>query len=98
VAALLDYAAQISAEQGVSPLEFLLSVMRDIANPLELRIDAAKAAAPYVHPRLAQIQRAHSDGTALKDNQVVFLGACSRQPCQLRCRRNMTLRFGSTGL
>ena len=49
VAALLDYAAQISAEQGVSPLEFLLSVMRDIANPLELRIDAAKAAAPYVH-------------------------------------------------
>jgi hypothetical protein len=74
VAALLDYAAQISAEQGVSPLEFLLSVMRDIANPLELRIDA-KAAAPYVHPRLAQIQCAHSDGTALKDNQVVFLGA-----------------------
>lgn len=39
---------------GATPLEYLLSVMRDEQREPELRIDAAKAAAPYVHPKLAQ--------------------------------------------
>ena len=38
---------------GVTPLDFLLSVMRDSKKDLEYRIDAAKSAAPYVHPKLA---------------------------------------------
>ncbi len=33
----------------ISPLEFLLSVMRDESQPIELRVEAAKAAAPHVH-------------------------------------------------
>ena len=41
--------------QAGSPLEFLTSVYRNEALPLDLRIDASKAAAPYVHPRLAAI-------------------------------------------
>lgn len=40
---------------GATPLEFLLSVMRNEGNCLRDRTDAAKAAAPYVHPKLAQV-------------------------------------------
>ena len=49
----------------MTPLEFILSVMRGTACPKDadtaqqitfhtLRFEAAKAAAPYIHPRLAQ--------------------------------------------
>jgi len=37
---------------GISPLDYLLGVMRNPEMDLEKRIDAAKAAAPYVHARL----------------------------------------------
>ena len=43
------------AESGLTPLEYLLSVMRDENEDLPMRVDAAKAAAPYVHPKLANI-------------------------------------------
>ena len=33
------------------PLEFLLNVMEDESHPIATRVDAAKAAAPYVHFR-----------------------------------------------
>lgn len=36
---------------GQSPLEFLTGVYRDATVGLELRVEAARAAAPYVHPR-----------------------------------------------
>jgi len=51
-AALLD---RVQAE-GQTPLEFLLDQMRNINNPRDIRIDAAKAAAPYVHAKLANIE------------------------------------------
>lgn len=38
-----------------SPLDFLTSVFRNVALDLDYRIEAAKAAAPYVHPRLAAV-------------------------------------------
>lgn len=38
---------------GMTPLEYLLGIMRNEQEPVERRLDAAKAAAPYVHPRLA---------------------------------------------
>lgn len=37
------------------PLELLLMVMRDEAVAMDDRIDCAKSAAPYVHPRLSAI-------------------------------------------
>lgn len=43
---------------GLTPLEYMLSTMRDESKPLALRLDMAKAAAPYVHPRLASMERA----------------------------------------
>ena len=46
-----DTVAQIE-ESGLTPLDYLLSVMRDTGKPDNERIDAAKAAAPFVHARL----------------------------------------------
>lgn len=63
-----DIANQIAAS-GSSPLEYLLSVMRDVAAEPQMRMDAAKSAAPYVHPRLAAIE--HS-GDAKKPVVLTF--------------------------
>lgn len=53
---LLDKELRASAlEGGESPLEFLLGVMRDDQETKERRIDAAKAAAPYVHAKLQTV-------------------------------------------
>jgi hypothetical protein len=40
---------------GETPLEFFCSIMHDESQPQELRIAAAQAALPYMHPRLAMI-------------------------------------------
>ena len=43
---------------GITPLDYMLATMRDPELPMELRFEAAKSAAPYVHPKLAAV--AHS--------------------------------------
>lgn len=48
--------ADKSAEDGLTPLEFMLRIMRDETADLAHRLDMAKAAAPYVNPRLANIE------------------------------------------
>ena len=40
---------------GATPLDYMLQVMRDESVEPAKRLDAAKAAAPYVHPRLASV-------------------------------------------
>jgi hypothetical protein len=40
---------------GMSPLDFMVSVFRDEAQPLALRLDAARSVAPYCHPRLSTV-------------------------------------------
>ena len=39
---------------GLTPLDYLLTVMRDETADRHTRVDAAKAAAPFVHPRMGQ--------------------------------------------
>ena len=51
--------AEITAS-GLTPLDFMLEVMRDEENDLATRLDAAVKAAPYVHPRLASSDREHA--------------------------------------
>ena len=46
---------------GLSPLDFMLAVMRDEHGEPAMRLDAAKAAAPYVHPRLASVDLGNRD-------------------------------------
>ena len=48
------YQAEVT-KSGLKPVDYLLTVMRDKRQPLPIRLDAAKAAAPYTSPRLAVI-------------------------------------------
>lgn len=66
--------ADKAAESGLTPLEFMLQVMRDepradleprdALQATAMRFEAAKAAAPYVHPRLAAVE--HSGGVTIR--------------------------------
>jgi hypothetical protein len=42
--------------EGVTPLEYMLRIVRDEDADPARRDDMAKAAAPYVHPRLASVK------------------------------------------
>jgi Family of unknown function (DUF5681) len=68
--------ANIEAAQasGQMPLDFLLLIMRNNTQPLERRLEAAKAAAPYCHARLASIEHSGSqDKPAITGLEVVFV-------------------------
>jgi hypothetical protein len=55
--ARIDYEARRNAlTSGVTPLEYLLSIMRDESGDAHARLDAAKAAAPYCHARLSSTE------------------------------------------
>lgn len=49
-----ETAAAVAAS-GITPLEYMLSILRDTSQDQEHRIDAAKSAAPYCHPRLNSV-------------------------------------------
>ena len=40
---------------GLTPLDFMLSVLRDTTQEQAIRLDAANKAAPYVHARLSNV-------------------------------------------
>lgn len=40
---------------GLTPLDYMLSLLRDEDQPKDMRFEAAKAAAPYVHSKLANV-------------------------------------------
>lgn len=46
---------QAAKEAGLTPLEYMLTVMRNPETLPQRRDDMAKACAPYVHPRLASV-------------------------------------------
>ena len=56
---------------GITPLEYMLGLLRDPKTTPEVRLDCAKAAAPYLHARLSSVDVkatvAH-DGTAIPAN------------------------------
>jgi protein involved in polysaccharide export with SLBB domain len=45
----------LDAAGGVTPLEFMLKVMRNPKRNMKERIYAASVAAPYVHPKLSAV-------------------------------------------
>jgi hypothetical protein len=51
-----------AAADGLMPLDFLLGVMRDSEADPGKRFEAAKAAAPYLHPKLAAIEHSGRAG------------------------------------
>lgn len=50
------------AASGTTPLDYMLQVMRDETAEANRRDDMAKAAAPYVHPKLAAVEHTGKDG------------------------------------
>ncbi len=48
--------ADKAAAEGITPLEFMLQVMRDESAERSERLDMAKSAAPYIHPKLSSIE------------------------------------------
>ncbi len=48
--------ADQAAKEGLMPLEYMLSVLRNGDETMENRCWAAEKAAPYVHPRLANVE------------------------------------------
>lgn len=47
--------AEIAAS-GLTPLDYMLGILRDEEQTTENRFEAAKAAAPYVHPKLSTVE------------------------------------------
>lgn len=50
-----EIAEALAQDGGLTPLEFLTSIYRDEGEEMSRRVDAAKAAAPYVHARLQPV-------------------------------------------
>lgn len=48
--------ADNAASQGLTPLEYMLERLRDDKETAEVRRDMAKAAAPYIHPKLSSVE------------------------------------------
>ncbi len=57
--------AEGALNDGLTPLEYMLNVMRDELAEDSRRDDMAKAAAPYMHPKLAAIEHTGKDGEAI---------------------------------
>jgi hypothetical protein len=55
--------AEIAAS-GETPLDYMLRVMRAANTAPNRRDDMAKAAAPYVHAKLASVEHGNKDGAA----------------------------------
>ncbi|OEO29137.1 hypothetical protein VW23_002405 [Devosia insulae DS-56] len=51
------------ADPVQTPLEFLLSIMRDESATRSERVDAANKAAPYLHSKHATVDHRSSDGS-----------------------------------
>ena len=47
--------ADRAAQEGITPLELMLRIMRDETADMRDRMDMAKCAAPYIHPRLSAV-------------------------------------------
>lgn len=50
------------AATGITPLDWMLGVLRDKTADNERRDKAARDCAPYVHPRLAAVELTGADG------------------------------------
>ena len=62
-------ARKAALASGISPLDFMLSVMRDETADVRRRDAMAMAAAPYIHPRLASVEHG---GNQAKPAQMVM--------------------------
>lgn len=60
--------AEKSYKRGITPLEYMLKVMRSRSKKVsdERRDEMARSAAPYMHPRLQAIQHTGKNGEPIR--------------------------------
>jgi hypothetical protein len=63
------------SKSGITPLEYMLKVMRNPKASDDRRDDMAKAAAPYVHPKLASLQHTGRGGGPIQTVDLTNLSA-----------------------
>jgi hypothetical protein len=68
----------ILAAQGITPLDYMLAIVRNETEDKQVRLDAAKAAAPYVHARLQTTTLAGDPEKPLKVETMSELEAARR--------------------
>ena len=56
------FAQRLAKEYDIEPLDYMLQVLNDKKNDKAERMDAAKSAAPYIHPKLANVAMSHDGG------------------------------------
>ena len=83
--------AAASADPAITPLQFLLGVMRDPMSPTDLRIQVARAAAPLVHGK---------SGTAVPGDPLGRVGAVGGEGftidiVEAKALRNIQHRLGA---
>ena len=64
-------AAEAASESGLTPLEYMLSILRDETQDQERRMWAAEKAAPYVHAKLASVEHSGPDGGPIQSEATV---------------------------
>lgn len=64
--------AEKVAEEGITPLEIILDIMRKAheRSDEEVALDAATRAAPYIHPRLAAVEVSGKDGGPIEHHVI----------------------------
>jgi|SRR5215469_14687181 len=73
------------AASGITPLDYMLKVLRDENADPHQRFEAAKSAAPYIHPKLANIQHGNDQNNPLNtvtdaDRDAVVLAYIAEHP------------------
>jgi len=63
------------AANGKVPLDYMLKIMRDEKQPTTIRLEMARAAAPYCHPKLAAVEHPGlgEGGTIIHEHRITFV-------------------------
>ena len=83
-------AAMEASAAGMTPVDYLLAVMRNEQLDLPTRLDAAKAVAPYTNPRLASID--------VKARTEVTVSALTEEERRQRARQAILEAFAERPL
>lgn len=68
-------AANKAADQGITPLEYMLTILRDDDADRKDRMWAAEKAAPYMHARLTAVDHSSKDGSMTPQPSHIIIEA-----------------------
>lgn len=81
---------------GTNPLDFMLAIMRGEDIPRADRFEAAKAAAPYVHARLAAVEHSGQNGaknaSEVTDDELANIAAGRQEAAKELLKRRLIRR------